>query len=696
MKFLVPKLKFLTIINLLIGFKKNFLFRQFISAKDNILQGVLSQSAWSLFLICLWRKRIFKKSSITIYIPEYYCNSTLLPLRIFKFNIIFYKISNDQLPDKEYLNRLFKLTKPDIFVICNFFEKKIYDTYYKDFCLNNDCWFVEDSAHVLEHNKHDFLADFYFFSPHKILPIPMGSILLVNKDGPSKINFEQYKFMKTTASWPDQILAELKLYKLKTKKNFIFSCTWLIKRFIQTILNFDIIFHKKDFEQDSLLKSTKDFLNPRIDFFTLFLINRTFFNYYDEIDDRQRLSLVISQYIKKQNNNNFGKLNYVNDVDIDSKILPYFAIIEGDQIKSFYKFLLNNKIPCITWPDLPPEVKQGDFNQALLLRKNRIFIPLLDGRLYKKFIISENNSELDDIETIWKDFDRDEWNDYADKLESMNLTQSWDYGEFKNKYENYLIKRGIIKHKDKFIGLVQKFQKKFLFFKIDIINRGPILINTKYANLIKNKIIREKKSIFFNFLVFIPELKFHYKNIIVNKQKIFKRDSWMSSKIDLSESLELIKSNFKKKWKKDLNYALSQNNLQVKVFINYPGIEKIIQDYNKEKFKKINTDLVRYMNKNNKLITFIAFLKDENVGSLCLITHNKSATNIINPLNESGRKVKSNHLLIWSAVEHLKKKNFKYLDTGGFDYKNTYGPSKFKDGLNGKKYKLIGSTILSK
>ena len=64
----------------------------------------------------------------------------------------------------------------------------------------------------------------------------------------------------------------------------------------------------------------------------------------------------------------------------------------------------------------------------------------------------------------------------------------------------------------------------------------------------------------------------------------------------------------KKKWKKDLNYALSQNNLQVKVFINYPGIEKIIQDYNKEKFKKINTDLVRYMNKNNKLITFIALI----------------------------------------------------------------------------------------
>ena len=101
------------------------------------------------------------------------------------------------------------------------------------------------------------------------------------------------------------------------------------------------------------------------------------------------------------------------------------------------------------------------------------------------------------------------------------------------------------------------------------------------------------------------------------------------------------------------------------------------------------------MNKNNKLLTFIAYNKEEIVGSLCVITHNKSATSIINILSETGRIIKANHLLIWNAILHLKKNNFKYFDTGGFDYNNTYGPSKFKDGLNGKKYKLIGTTILS-
>jgi len=695
MKFLVPKLKFLTIINLLIGYKRKSLFDQFIIAKDNILQGILSQSAWSMLLICLWRKRIFKKTIVNIFLPEYFCNSSLLPLRIFKFNIIFYKIDKDQLPNKEDLNRLFKSTKPDILIISNFFKKKVYDTYYKDLCLNNDCWLVEDSAHVLEYKKKDFLADFYFFSPHKILPIPMGSILLINKDGPSKINFKKFQFMCHVTSWPEQILSELKKYKLKTKKNFSFSCIWLIKRFIQTILNFDITFYKKNFDQDTTLKSIKNFLNPRIDVFTFYIIKRTIFNYFEEIDDRQRLSLVISKYIRKYNESNFEKLKYVNEIDIDSKVLPYFAIIEGDKIKNFYKFLLNKRIPCITWPDLPPEVVKDNFNQSFFLRKNRIFIPLLDGRLYKKFLISENSSDLKNVEIIWKDFDENEWNQYADKLDSMNLIQSWDYGEFKNKYENYFVKRGIIKHNNKFIGLVQKFEKKLLIFKINIINRGPILIDYQFSNLIKNKIIEEKKSFFFNFLVFIPEIEFNYKNIIVNKNKIFKRNSWISSKIDLTESLDQIKDNFKKKWRKDLNSALGQNNLQVKVFYNYPEIEKIIQNYNKEEFDKINTDLIRHMNKNNKLITFVAFLKGENVGSLCLIVHNKSATNIINPLNESGRNTKSNHLLIWTAIEFLKKKDFKYLDTGGFDYKNTYGPSKFKDGLNGKKYKLIGSTILS-
>ena len=695
MKFLVPKLRFLTIINLLIGYKKKFLLNQFVINKGNILQGILSQSAWSLFLICLWRKRIFKNSKINIYIPEYYCNSSLLPLRVFKFNIIFYKINEDQSPNKEDLNRLFKINKPDIFLICNFFEKKIYDTYYRDFCLNCNCWFVEDSAHVLEYHKNDFLADFYFFSPHKILPIPMGSILLINKNGPSKIDFKKFQFMYQTHSWPDQILAELNTYKLKTKKNLIFSFNWLIKRFIQTVLNFNIIFHKKDFDQDSTLKSIKNFLNPRIDFFAFRIINRTLFNFFDEIDERQRLSLVISKYIKKHNENKFGKLNYINDIKIDSKILPYFAIIEGVEIKNFYKFLLNKKIPCITWPDLPPEVKNDNFNQSLFLRKNRIFIPLLDGRLYKKFITDENDLDFSEIEIIWRDFDRNEWNNFGDKLELMNLTQSWDYGEFKKKYENYLVKRGIIKYRDNFIGLIQKFQKKFFFLEIDIINRGPILTDSRYENLVKNKIIREKNNFFSNFLVFIPEIKFDYKNIIVNKNKIFKRDSWISSKINLNENLDLIKNNFKKKWRKDLNYSLNQKDLQIKLFINYPQIEKIIQDYNKEKFKKINTDLLRHMNKNNKLLTFIAYNKEEIVGSLCVITHNKSATSIINILSETGRIIKANHLLIWNAILHLKKNNFKYFDTGGFDYNNTYGPSKFKDGLNGKKYKLIGTTILS-
>ena len=103
---------------------------------------------------------------------------------------------------------------------------------------------------------------------------------------------------------------------------------------------------------------------------------------------------MISKYIKKHNDNKFGKLNYVNEIDIDSKILPYFAIIEGDKIKSFYKFLLNNKIPCITWPDLPPEVIKDNFNQSLFLRKNRIFIPLLDGRLYKKFLINHEYHQI--------------------------------------------------------------------------------------------------------------------------------------------------------------------------------------------------------------------------------------------------------------------------------------------------------------
>jgi lipid II:glycine glycyltransferase (peptidoglycan interpeptide bridge formation enzyme) len=47
--------------------------------------------------------------------------------------------------------------------------------------------------------------------------------------------------------------------------------------------------------------------------------------------------------------------------------------------------------------------------------------------------------------------------------------------------------------------------------------------------------------------------------------------------------------------------------------------------------------------------------------------------------------------LLWIAIIELKKKNLSYFDLGGLDEINTPKINKFKLGINGKNYELVGN-----
>ena len=94
------------------------------------------------------------------------------------------------------------------------------------------------------------------------------------------------------------------------------------------------------------------------------------------------------------------------------------------------------------------------------------------------------------------------------------------------------------------------------------------------------------------------------------------------------------------------------------------------------------------------LLVFACEYNSNYVGSLCVAIHYPGATCLINPISDEYRKFKINHQLIWSSIIELKKLKFKFLDTGGFDFRKTPGPTKFKIGLNAIRYNLIGDDII--
>ena len=151
----------------------------------------LSKSSWSLALISLLKKE-YKNSDISIWIPSFFCDESLSILRLTKTKIVFYPISENLEPNYDLLNELKeKNGKPDIFLLVHFFGKPVKTIRTSDFCRSNNAWLIEDAVHCLSPSKEiGNKGDFILYSPHKLLPIPNGSVLVARTKGPSKISNE--------------------------------------------------------------------------------------------------------------------------------------------------------------------------------------------------------------------------------------------------------------------------------------------------------------------------------------------------------------------------------------------------------------------------------------------------------------------------------------------------------------------------
>ena len=112
-------------------------------------------------------------------------------------------------------------------------------------------------------------------------------------------------------------------------------------------------------------------------------------------------------------------------------------------------------------------------------------------------------------------------------------------------------------------------------------------------------------------------------------------------------------------------------------------------------FKGPNVELytdLHSINKNN-LYVFQAWIDGKVVAGILIVRHNTSCIYQIGWNNPNGRRVYANNFLLWNAVLEMKKRGCIWFDMGGIDEENTPGIAKFKRGLGGKEYKLVGEWI---
>jgi lipid II:glycine glycyltransferase (peptidoglycan interpeptide bridge formation enzyme) len=77
-----------------------------------------------------------------------------------------------------------------------------------------------------------------------------------------------------------------------------------------------------------------------------------------------------------------------------------------------------------------------------------------------------------------------------------------------------------------------------------------------------------------------------------------------------------------------------------------------------------------------------------------VVVHGKTATYLAGISEEAGRKINVTNLLLWTAIQELRKRDVNFLDLGGLDFDGTPSIANFKMGLSGHVYQLLGEFLV--
>ena len=299
------------------------------------------------------------------------------------------------------------------------------------------------------------------------------------------------------------------------------------------------------------------------------------------------------------------------------------------------------------------------------------------------------------IEEIFK---RDEWYEASSTAIKTNISQDWDYGQFREKTSDIQARRFKIVNQNSIVAVFQTFEKKikFLpFIKIVYLNRGPLILDDSVCFTVILKLISKKFSILKSCFFIINPFKSLRNNIISDLKKSYflglKPNIYETSYIDLKESEELLRSNLHSKWRNQLvkseknSVTIDFDNTETHVDFMLKSYAEMVQ--NKQFFALSSNELKVLFDifiKYKKVFFLIAFDKDQNIiGYTIILTFFNSAVYFIGWSNNKGRKLNVSNLLLWNSVVYLKNLNYKEFDLGGYDSKNLPGVASFKKRIGG-------------
>jgi hypothetical protein len=681
--------------------------------REGEVAGWLSRSAWSLALIALWRGSRVPTPVVTVWLPDYFCNTSLTALRQTGAKLLFYPVTEAMEPDFSVCRTLADASPPDVFVLVHYFGKPASTAAAAEFCKRYSAWLIEDAAHVLRPvTGVGNAGDFVLYSPHKHLPIPVGAVLVARPNGPAKFGSCGITSLGLPDSWTERLSDLQRQLGISSNNGRVKVAVWLIKRVLQK------------FGLGGLGRATTPFAEPLAPLQVAFsqlgspylgnLARRLLAGVYLHLGEvalqRQRHQLIWDELLA----NDAAHPDHLAPAAkaVHREWTPYLAAYTVDQIAaaSTFEALQRKGLPVTIWPDMAPEViaLREQHATAWHLRHSRFYLSVHQSLSVRALLKLYRQPEYKQpsalpLRVVWDDASEEQWQAWLVQVGCSNLLQSWPYGETKS-IEGWRVKRAVFYADHEPIAIVQVLQKRVArILTVSRINRGPVFL--------RPLTLEEQRGVWANLaplgnlwrgrlLSVAPELKLSGISLVMMADMGFRQFSpsaWESVWLDIGLELDALRKRMDGKWRNMLTFS-EKKGLQLEIGSDNQCFDWMMSRYEglmqEKDFSGPPIDFLWAMRTRlgdeDQLLVLRAMHEGEAVAGICLARHGAAATYLIGWNGTQGRNLKANQYLLWQAIVYLKQSGLRWFDLGGISEENNPGITAFKLGLNGERYGLAG------
>ena len=311
------------------------------------------------------------------------------------------------------------------------------------------------------------------------------------------------------------------------------------------------------------------------------------------------------------------------------------------------------------------------------------------------------------IRVEWNDCPRREWDRLLTGAGRSSLEQSWSYGEAVAATSCHRVDRGVLTDGAAPIALVQVCRRTVLSAaRLNRIVRGPIWLAPDLSEAARIEACRAIRAAFplrrGELLFWLPELPDAPVSHRIMRATGARRmvTGYSSAWVALGPGDAALRAGLHGKWRNALR-AAEKEELQIKTGQGETHLAEAMAAYDRfrkhKRFIGPSGAFIRRIAEAGARTRDVLLLRAQSggqaVAGVVLIRHGASATYVAGWTTDEGRRRRAHNLLLWSGMQELRRAGTAWLDLGGVNANSAPGVARFKLGLGGEVFTLVGTYL---